>query len=244
MLTQPTVDKLNSMRLRAMAQAWEMQQTHSGYLEMGFDERLGLLVDAEFEDREGRSLKRRLRDAKLRISDACLEDIHYDPRRNLDRGLITQLQSCKWIDQHRCVILTGATGVGKTYLSSALGQQACRRGYRVLYARLPRLLDGLTMAHADGSFARLLAKLSRVELLILDDWGLKPPEPSQRNDLLEILEDRYHRGATVVTSQLPVKKWHDQLGDPSIADAIVDRLVQRAYKITLKGPSRRKENEE
>lgn len=241
MLVQPAMDKLRTMRLVAMAQAWAHQQTQSAFADLGFDERLGMLIDAEFEAREQRGLQRRLREAKLRISGACIEDLDWSSRRGLDRGLIGQLQTCKWLGDHRNVIITGATGVGKTYLACALAQLACRRGYRVIYARLPRLLDELTMAHADGSFPRLLAKLNRVHLLVLDDWGLKPLTQAQRNDLLEVVEDCYQMRSTIVTSQLPVDKWHDHLGEPSIADAILDRLVHNAYKVALKGPSKRKQ---
>ena len=206
MLEQPTLEKLRTMRLVAMAQAWEHQQTQTAFHELGFDERFGMIVDAEHEAREDRGLKRRLREARLRISGACVEDLHWDTRRGLDRGLVNQLQSCKWIGDHRNVIITGATGVGKTYLACALAQQACRKGRRAIYVRLPRLLDDLTLSHADGSFVRQLARLNRVDLLILDDWGLKPLTQPQRNDLLEVLEDRYRLRSTVVTSQIPISK--------------------------------------
>jgi len=237
------MEKLQTMRLHGMAQALEHQQTQSAFQELSFAERFGMLVDAEFEAREDRSLQRRLREAHLRIREACFEDLHREPRRNLDLSLLGQLQSCKWLSEYRNVLVTGPTGVGKTYVACALGQQACRKGFRVIYTRLPRLLDELTLAHADGSFPRLLARLSRVHLLILDDWGLKPLDPLQRNDLLEVLEDRYKLRSTIVTSQLPISKWHDQLDEPSIADAILDRLVHNAYKIALKGPSKRNQGE-
>ncbi|MEZ4273312.1 MAG: IS21-like element helper ATPase IstB [Myxococcota bacterium] len=240
MLTQPTLEKLNAMRLGAMAHAWEHQKLQTAFAELGFDERFGLLVDAEFEAREDRGLGRRMREAKLRIGNACIEDIQFEAKRGLDRGQIAQLQTCQWVGDHRNVIVTGATGVGKTYMACALAHQACRKGYRVIYARLPRLLDELAMSHGDGSFPRALAKLARVNVLVLDDWGLKPIEnQQQRNDLLEVLEDRYNLRSTIVTSQIPISKWHDLLGEPSIADAILDRLVHNAYKLQLKGPSKR-----
>lgn len=242
MLSAPTAEKLRAMKLYAMADSWEQQEASNEYSKVNFDERFGLLVDAEFLARENRRLGRLLREAKLRISHACVEDVDTSGGRGIDRTQLRKLGSCVWVHEHRNVMVTGATGVGKTYLACALGQQACRKGHRVLYRRLPRLLDELTLSHADGSYHRLLARLARMDVLILDDWGLPKMNDAHRHDVLEILEDRYDRGSTVMTSQLPVAKWHDYISDPSVADALLDRVVHNAYKIELKGPSRRKEN--
>ena len=207
---------------------------------LAFDERFSMLVDAEQLFRDNRALTRRLKEAKLRIPQACLEDLEYTARRGLDRAGIRQLAIGRWIVEHQNVLITGATGVGKTYLACALGQQACRQGHRVIYRRLPRLLSELALAHADGSYVGLLARLARVDVLVLDDWGLGTLTDRHRHDLLEILEDRDGTRSTVITSQLPRERWHDYLGDPTVADAILDRLVHRAHPLALAGPSRRK----
>ena len=175
------------------------------------------------------------------MAQACLEDLEYAPRRELDRALIRQLATGRWIAEHRNVLITGATGVGKTYLACALGQHACRQGYRAIYRRLPRFFQELALARADGSYTTVLARLARVDVLILDDWGLAAVTDVQRQDLLEVMEDRDATRSTIITSQLPRDQWHAYLGDPTIADAVLDRLVHNAYPITLKGPSRRKE---
>lgn len=244
MLTEPTVEKMKQLRLLAMAQAWLEQQKNSDVAQLSFDERLGLLVDAEWMQRENRRLTRALKEAKLKLSQACVEDIDYSPRRELDRAVIRQLASCRWVEEHQNVVVSGMTGTGKTYLACALAQQACRKGYRVLYRRAPRLLDELALARADGSYVRLLLKLARVDLLVLDDWGLTPLRDQDRRDVLEVIDDRYATRSTIITSQLPPSKWHDYLGDPSCADAICDRLLHNAHRLLLKGPSRRKEKYE
>ena len=208
--------------------------------ELGFDERLALLVDAEWTDRQNKRLDRLLRAAKLRLSGACLEDIEYAKERKLEKSLLRQLAAGRWIEAHQNVVITGATGVGKTYLACALAQQACRLGYRVLYRRAPRLFDELTLARADGTYTRLLARFARTDVLVLDDWGLVPVQDMERRDLLEIMEDRHGLRSTIWTSQIPVAQWHDQVGDPTIADAICDRLLHNAHRIVLHGPSRRK----
>ena len=241
MLNEPTLEKLQAMRLTAMAEAWSEQQKEPDVAAMSFDERFGLLVDTEFLVRENKRLKRLLGEAKLRLRSACVEDVDYPARRNLDKKLIRQLATCQWIADHLNVIITGATGTGKSYIACALGNQACRSGHRTLYRRMPRLLDEVALARADGTYHRLLARLLRYDLLILDDWGLRPLKDAQRHDILEILEDRYDVRSTLVTSQLPKEKWHDHIGDPTVADAILDRLVHNAYTVGLKGPSRRKE---
>ena len=240
MLIQPTVDRLRALRLPAMSDSYLTQRQDQAVLAMDFDSRLALLVDAEILARENRKLARYLKDAKLRVAQACLENLDYAPGRHLDRPLIRQLATGEWIREHRNVVITGATGVGKTYLACALGQQACRQSYRTLYRRLPRLFQELALARADGSYATLLARLARVDCLILDDWGLGTPNDLQRQDLLEVMEDRDAARSTVIASQLPQEHWHAYLGDPTVADAVIDRLVNNAYTMHLKGPSRRK----
>jgi len=239
MLTQPTLEQLNELRLHALARAWQAQHQDPTIDDLGFDERLALLVDAEWTDRQNKRLARLLREAKLRIAGACLEDIAYTKERKLDRALLRQLATGRWIESHQNVVLTGATGVGKTYIACALAQQACRLGHRVLYRRAPRLFDELTLARADGTYAKLLARFARTEVFVLDDWGLAPAQDMERRDLLEIMEDRHGLRSTIWTSQLPVAKWHDHLGDPTIADALCDRLLHNAHRIVLQGHSRR-----
>jgi len=243
MLNEPTIEKLYSLRLVAMAEALCAQQRDDSSLKLDFDERFAMLVDAEYLTRENRRLARLLKQAGLRIGDACVEDISATAARGLDKATLRRLASLDWLSQRMNVLVTGATGVGKSYLACALGQLACRRGHKVLYRRLPRLFEEVALAKADGTYSRLLAKISKYELVILDDFGLGKLRDAQRHDLLEVLEDRYDLSATVVTSQLPFSKWHDWLGDPTIADAILDRLVHNAHKLELKGPSRRKDRQ-
>lgn len=240
MLQEPTIEKLHELRLAIMAEAWQQQQKDAKIGALSFDERFALIVDAEHQARDNRRLTRLLKDAQLRIPQACVEDVASSPTRGLEKAMLRQLASCSWVTEHLNVLITGGTGVGKSYLACALGQSACRKALRVTYRRVPRLLDELALARAEGSHARLLAKLAKFDVLVLDDWGLGAPKDSQRHDLLEVIEDRYGRVSTVVTSQLPVGKWHEWIGDPTMADAILDRLVNNAYKVDLKGPSRRK----
>jgi DNA replication protein DnaC len=237
-----TLERLRTLRLGAMADAYlAQQQDTAATAALGFDERFSMLVDAEHLYRGNRALSRRLAEAKLRLPQACLEDVDHTGRRGLDRALVRQLATGRWIAEQHNVLITGPTGVGKTYLACALGQQACRQGYRATYRRVPRLYDELALARADGSYATLLARWARLDVLILDDWGLAPPTDRQRQDLLEVLEDRDATRSTVITSQLPRDQWHDHLGEPTVADAILDRVIHRAHPITLTGPSRRKE---
>lgn len=244
MLNEPTIEKLNFMRLAAMASAWLAQQKDPKIGSLSFDERFGLIVDAEYTTRDNRRLARLLKDAALRIPSACIEDVRVSPQRGLDKAMLRQLASGTWIGEHLNVLITGPTGVGKSYLASALGQAACRQGKRVLYRRVPRLFDELSLARSDGSYARVLSRFAKADLLILDDLGLGGAQrEAQRHDLLEVLEDRYGRASTVITSQLEMKKWHEWIGDPTIADAILDRVIHNAYKLPLAGPSGRKEKE-
>ena len=240
MLQEPTIEKLYAMRLGAMAAAWQNQQADTSLVGLTFDERFALLVDAEHIARDGRRIAKLLNDAHLRIGNACIEDVETGAARGLEKAIARQLGNCSWVDQHHNVLVTGPTGVGKSYLACALGQAACRRGLRVTYRRVPRLFDELSLAKADGTYAKRLAKLAKADVLILDDLGLSVLDEPQRHDLLEVIEDRYGKGSTVVTSQLPVKKWHEWIGDPTLADAILDRLVHNAHQIELKGTSRRK----
>jgi len=239
-LTEPTMEKLRALKLEVMASAWVEQQRNTELAGLTFEERLGLLVDAGWLSRENRRLARCMREAKLRMNQACIEDIDYPPRRELDKATVRQLATCRWVQEHQNVIITGPTGTGKTYIACALAQQACRKGYRALYRRSPRLCEELALARADGSYVRFLGKLARVDVLVIDDWGLAPIRELDRHDLLEILEDRHGSRSTIMTSQLPPGRWHDYLGDPTVADAICDRVLHNAHRLVVKGPSRRK----
>lgn len=240
MLNQPTVDQLATLRLNAMSRAWQAQQADASMAEIPFDERLALLVEAEWSERQNKRLDRTLKDAKLRIGHACLEDVDFASERSLSRKTVRDLSRCRWVEAHQNVVITGPTGVGKTYLACALAQQACRQGDRALYRRTSRLFDELRLARADGSYPRLLTRFARMDVLVIDDWGLAPLADAERRDLLEIMEDRYGLRSTVWTSQLPIEKWHDHMADPTIADAICDRLLHNAHRLVLQGPSRRK----
>jgi DNA replication protein DnaC len=241
MLNEPTMERLHAMRLVAMAIAWQEQQKDPKASALSFDERFALVVEAEFIARDNRRLSRLLKDAQLRLPEACVEDIEASSARGLERAQVAQLASCSWVPEHINLIINGPTGVGKSFVACAFGQMACRRGFRVLYRRMPRLFEELSLAKADGTYAKVLAKLARFDLLILDDLGIGALKDAQRHDLLEVLEDRYGRHSTAITSQLPVEKWHEWIGDPTLADAILDRVVHNAHKIKMKGPSRRKE---
>lgn len=241
MLNEPTIEKLHALRLRSMADAWTAQQRDTTLGALSFDERFAMLVDAEHLARDNRRLSRLLKDAELRVPNACIEDVDTTGARGLDRAMVRQLGSCTWVTENLNILITGATGVGKSYIASALGQAACRRRLRVVYRRVPRLFDEIALARADGSYARLMSRLAKANVLVLDDLGLGTTTEAQRHDLLEVIEDRYGRSATVVTSQLPIPKWHEWIGDPTVADAILDRLVHNAYKLDLRGNSKRKE---
>ena len=242
MTTQETFQKLSEMRLHGFARALHEQlDTAESYAHLACEDRVGILVDREWSDREGAPphpppAARPLRD---RSACACVEDLDFRHPRGLDRALVQRLATCEWITKHQNLIVSGSTGCGKTYLVCALAQKACRDGFSVLYRRVPRLLHELQVARADGSFPRLLARWAKTDVLILDDWGLAPLGAPERHDLLEVIEDRHSERSTVIAAQLPVKDWHKYIGDPAVADAALDRIVHAAHQITLKGESMR-----
>ena len=240
MLTHPTLSQLDQLGLAGMAKAFEELQDNPEVKALDHAEWLGLLLDREVTQRKDRKHKSRLRAAKLRFAQACVEDLDLKATRGLDRRLMAELSACNWIREHHNLILTGPCGTGKTWLACALGQQAARSELCVLYHRIPRLFADLALAHGDGRHPRLFRALCRADLLILDDWGPEPMTASQRRDILEIVEERYGRGSTLVTSQIPVQQWFDVVGEPTLADAILDRLVHNAHKIELQGDSLRK----
>ena len=235
MLNEHTLDQLRSLRLDGMLRAIEDQAASTAAAELGFDDRLTLLVQREIAWRDGRRVARLLKAAKLKVSSACIEDINWRASRSLDRGLIAALAGGDWLRHARNLLITGATGSGKTWLACALGTQAARGGSSVLYVRAARLFDELQVAHGDGSFARRLAQMAKLDLLVIDDFAISPMGPGERCDLLELLDDRIGTRSTLITSQLPVKAWHTYLGDPTLADAILDRVVHSSHKIELKG---------
>jgi len=244
-MIQYTLNQLHQLRLSGMAKALEEQWTLPASHSLSFDERLGLLLDRELAWRDNKRLERLRKHAKLKYAGACLEDLDRRQGRGLDDRQLATLASGDWIRQQHNLLLTGPTGVGKTWLACALGNQACRQGYSTLYLRTPRLLEQLRIAHGDGSFGRTLQQLAKVDVLILDDWALAPLEDNARHDLLEVIDDRAGSRSTVLTSQLPVDHWHGWINDPTVADALLDRLVHSAYRIVMKGESlRRKKTEE
>ena len=239
MLNHPTVERLRGLGLAAMAEAFTELQNTKEAADLSREDWLGLLVDREATSRDNKRLSRRLRDAKLRQA-AVVEDTDFRTPRGLDRALFLKLAGCGWIREHAHVVIGGPTGVGKSWLACALGHKACREGYSVLYKRAPRLFADLATARGEGRLPRMLAALERTRLLIIDDWGPEPLTLEQRRDLLEIVDDRYDKGSLLITSQVPVGRWHDVIGDLTIGDAIVDRVIHRAHRIELKGGSLRK----
>ena len=241
MLTHPTLDQMHSLGLAGMAAAWRdiAEQDTAGDLTR--DEWLGLMLDREIATRADRRLTNRLASAKLRFVDACIENIDFGAHRGLDRRNILSLAQGAWLKANENLIITGQTGTGKTWLGCAFGRQAARQDHSVLYLRMPRLFEDLALARLDGRFPRVVDKLARVQLLILDDWGTHSLNDQQRLDLLEIFEERYRRRSTLITAQLPVAAWHEMIGEPTIADAFLDRIVHNAHRITLKGDSMRRQ---
>ena len=239
MLNQPTIEKLNAMKLHGMADAFREQMETADASQLSFDERFGLLVDRQWIWKENRALIRRLQLAKFKER-GVVEDIDYQHPRNLDRKLMRTLATSDWVRQHQNLLFIGPTGIGKTWLACALAHRACRDGFFALHKRMSELFRDLAVARADGSIGHVLARIARVDVLLLDDFAMAPLKDSERRDFLEICDDRYQRRSTVLTSQLPVAHWHEQIGDPSIADSIMDRLVHNAYRIELSGESIRK----
>jgi DNA replication protein DnaC len=240
MLTHPTIEQLRELKLDGMADAFAELQQQDAAGDLGHAEWLALLLDREAASRNTKRFQSRLKAARLRHGQASVEDVDYRTPRRLDKALFQQLATGRWIAEHRSLLLTGPCGVGKSWLSCALAQKACRDGYSVHYARVPRLFADLELAHGDGRFAKLFRTLTKVDLLILDDWGPDRLSANQRRDLMEIVEDRYGRGSVLITSQLPIETWHEVIGEPTFADAILDRLVHNAYRLALDGASMRK----
>jgi len=234
MLIHPTIDKLNSMRLTGMAKAVREQMENPEIHNLPFEDRLALIVDMEFMEREQRQLATRLKKAKMR-QNAVLEDLDTKASRGIDRSLLASLSTCQWIKKKHNLLITGATGAGKTWLSCALSHSACRLGISAVYHRLPTLMQDLDLARHDGRYKKVMKSIANAELLVLDDLGIAPMTPEQLRDLLEIIDERYHKSSTLITSQLPVANWHEALNDPTMADAILDRVLHNAYKIDLKG---------
>ena len=240
MLIEPMMDKLLAMRLHGMVEGLRTQQQDPAAAELSFLERLAMLVDQQWNWRENQALSRRMKAAKLRGT-ACVEEIDFRASRGLDRSAIRALaQESGWVAKHENIFVLGPTGVGKSFVASALAQKACRDGYSVFYARAQPLFRDLALARADGSLRHLLAKLGRVDVVVIDDWAMAPLTETERRDFWEICEERYQRRSTVLTSQFPVSRWHEQIGDPTLADGILDRLVHNAHRIEMKGDSMRK----
>ncbi len=240
MLNQVTLDKMHQLKLYGMSQAWQNMDKNIEHTTLTLDEGLGMLIDHELTYRQNNKEQRLLKNAKLRYPDACVEDINYQHKRALPRETLQQLLSCQWLTQGQNIILTGPTGVGKTYLACAIAQNACRSGYSARYYRLSKLLEQLRIAYADGSYTRLLGQLLKVQCLIIDDWGIEPIDQQHRNQLLEIIDDRYKQHALIIATQLPQENWHDYIGDATVADAILDRVIHKAINIDLQGESMRK----
>ncbi|RLB87578.1 MAG: AAA family ATPase [Deltaproteobacteria bacterium] len=239
MLNEQTLEKLYHMKLNGMAEAFKEQILQPDLAQMSFEERFALLVERHWTWKEDRRMKRLLSLAKLKIN-ACIEDIDYRAPRGLQKSVILQLSSCDWVRNAHNVIITGPTGAGKTYLACALANRACRMGLSAFYIRIPNLFQELAIARADGSYSKIMKKLLRAKVLVLDDLGLSPMSAQERRDLLEVVEDRHGLTSTIVAAQLPIEHWHENIRDPTIADAVLDRLVHNAYKINLKGESMRK----
>ena len=235
MLIQPTLDALNRLKLHGMALALSEQMNNTATQQLAFEERIALLLEREALDRENRRMGRLWKACQPKERGAALEDIDYRGRGGLDRAQLASLASCEWIGQSQNLLIHGATGAGKTYLACALAHQACRAGLSAWYVRAPRLFEELALCHADGSFRKRLAAIAKIQLLVIDDFAISPIGPRERNDLLELLDDRVGSRSSIVTSQLPIEHWHEYLNDPTLADAIMDRLIHRSHKIHLQG---------
>jgi DNA replication protein DnaC len=239
MLTKATTERLRAMRLAGLAEAFAHQMEDVGMRSLSFEERFSMMVDSEWTARQHKALDRRLKNARLKIR-ACVEDIDYSKSRGLDRSMIRGLSTSEWVSSHHHLIIVGPSGVGKTYLACALAHKAARDGFTVLYSGTRRLFRDLALARADGSLDKLLTKLARVDVLVVDDWAMSSLSENERRDFLEICDDRYQTRSTILTSLIPVAHWHERIGEPTLADSILDRVVHNAYKIELKGPSMRK----
>jgi DNA replication protein DnaC len=239
MLMRSTIEKLIAMKMDGMADAFRRQTQDPEMGQLGFEERFALLVDQQWTWRENKALFRRLKNARLK-HEAAVEDIDYRHPRRLDRSLIRSLSACGWVSQHQNILILGPTGIGKSFLACALAQKAVREGFTALYTRAPRLLRDLALARVDGSLAKILDRIARIDVLIIDDWAMAPLSDIERRDFLEICDDRYATRSTILTSQVPLAHWHEQIGDPTVADSILDRLVHNSHRIELNGPSMRK----
>ncbi len=239
MIVEETVEKLLQLHLKVMAQTLREIVELPGASTMSFEDKLALIVDREWTDRQNRRVASRLKQAKLGMA-ACMEDVFCTPARRIDKRTIVTLSGCGWVRARQNVIVLGATGTGKSFLGAALANASCRAGFRASRTRVPRLLQELAVARADGSYVSVLNKLAKIHVLVLDDFLISPLKDSERRDLLEVLEDRYDKSSTVITSQLPTKSWHESLEDPTVADAICDRIVHNAHVLSIKGPSIRK----
>jgi len=239
MLNEQTLDKLYLMKLLAMAEGFKEQLQQPSSHDLSFDERFGMLVDRQWIWKENKRLKQLLKEAKLKLQ-ASVEDIDYKTPRGIEKSVMMNLISCNWIRNHQNLLISGPTGVGKTFLACAVAQKACREGFRTLYLRSPQFFYQIALARADGSYGTLMKRLSKAHLLVLDDLALTPLNDTERRDLLEVTEERHGSSSTLITSQLPIENWHDHIGDPTIADAILDRLIHNAHRIQLKGGSMRK----
>ncbi len=239
MITEQTIEKMNALKLYGMRDAFSEQLEQPSCASLSFEERVGMLIDREWTDREGRKLERRMKAARLKIH-AHMEQIDYSPARGIDAALLRSLASCAWVKSHSSILITGKTGTGKTFIACALADQAVRQGCAAVYFRAPRLFSELFLARADGSYHRFLAKLAKMDLLVIDDFALSALSDAEGRELLEVIEDRTGSGSVIVASQLPVAAWHEVMGEPTVADAVLDRIVHSSYRIELKGPSLRK----
>ena len=239
MLNEQTFDKLYAMKLIGMAEGFKEQIEQSSFRDLSFEERFGILVERHWSWKENKRLSRLLKEAKLKLQ-ACIEDVDYRTPRGIEKSVILSLASCDWIRNHQNLLVSGPTGVGKTFLACSFAQKACREGFRTFYIRSPQFFYQINLARADGSYGTLMKRLSKIHLLVLDDLGLAPLIEIERRDLLELIEDRTGNTSTLITSQLPIDRWHDHIGDPTLADAIMDRLIHNAHRIQLKGGSMRK----